>query len=96
MESLSFPTRGQDPSVPATARLPSHHNNITPPSPPSLPLSLPLPLRCLQANTSLAYVADAIACGPVFSIYSATLSALCGDGIVASIKTWGLVRSPEP
>lgn len=45
------------------------------------------------ANASLNYVASAIACAPVYGIYDATLSALCGDGIVASIKTWGLATA---
>ena len=45
------------------------------------------------ANRSLTYVAGAVSCGPVYTIYSGTLNALCSDGIVAAIKTWGLATA---
>lgn len=46
-----------------------------------------------QANSSLTLVSSTVACAPVYGVYASTLSALCGEGIVASIKTWGLATA---
>lgn len=47
----------------------------------------------VTANASMSVVASSVACSPLNSLYYDVLQALCNTGIVAAIKTWGLLTA---